>query len=273
MIDRSHIYLSTVADIGFEEGDGDNPPRIFDNPVSAELAHEYGLGLEIAEFCTASNIDGHFDEYDRIIRAKIQGVDRLVLHAPFNELFPSAIDPMVLKVTRFRYNQAVGLARSYGINRLVIHSGFIPQLFFKSWFADRSIEFWQDFLRDKPGDLQICLENVLEDEPELLCCIAERVGDARLRLCLDTGHAFSASKVDPLEWVRVCAPYLAHLHIHNNTGEYDMHNALGDGGINMAALLETCGRLCPEATYTIETVKLKESLDWLGLRHPADLLV
>ena len=57
------------------------------------LAKQYGMGLEIAEYCTAWNLDEKFPETDVAVRKKMEGVSNLVFHAPFNELFPCAIDP------------------------------------------------------------------------------------------------------------------------------------------------------------------------------------
>ena len=57
------------------------------------LAKKYGLGIEIAEFCTPWFLDTDFDEVDPKIREKLSCSDRFVLHAPFSELFPCAIDP------------------------------------------------------------------------------------------------------------------------------------------------------------------------------------
>ena len=66
------------------------------------LAQQYGLGLEIAEYCTAWNMDEHFEEVDAAVRAKLDGKGIPVLHAPFNELFPCAVDKMVREVARVR---------------------------------------------------------------------------------------------------------------------------------------------------------------------------
>ena len=71
---------------------------------AADTARRYGLGLEIAEYCTAYNMDGHFPETDAAVREKLAGIARATLHAPFSELFPCAIDPRAraLAADRFR---------------------------------------------------------------------------------------------------------------------------------------------------------------------------
>ena len=59
------------------------------------------------------------------------------------------------------------------------------------------------------------------------------------------------------------ALWLRHLHVHNNEGQDDLHAALGAGRIPMARLLDEAQRLCPQASYTIETQDCAASLRWL----------
>ena len=247
---RERLYISTTAQ---------------DAPA---LAREYGLGLEIADFCTALNMDEPlFPEKDAAVREKLLGVERFVFHAPFSELCPAAIDPMVRSVTKKRYAQAAALSKGYGIRKLVIHSGFIPQVYFPEWFIPESAAFWREFLTDLPADMTVYLENVMETDPGLLRSIAQQVDDPRLRLCLDIGHAFNHTPVPPLsEWIDVFAPYLGHVHLHDNDGVTDLHRPLGQGKIDMEAVLEQIIRLAPEATFTIENMLAADSVAWLRRR-------
>lgn len=242
---KENIYISTVAE------------------NAADCAAQYGLGLEIAEFCTAYNMDDCFEETDRVVQGYLRSSDRFVLHAPFNELHPSAIDPRAVTLAHERLNQAVRLAGDYGIRRLVMHSGYIPQIYYKIWFEERSILFWKDFMKNQPDDVLICLENVWEDETELLCRIVEAVDDPRFRLCLDMGHAACYSQIPLQQWVKDCAPLLAHFHVHNNLGDADTHNDLDQGIIPMEEVLSLAGELCPDATFTLETLRSYPSVQWL----------
>lgn len=242
---KENVYISTVAE------------------AAADCARKHGLGLEIAEYCTAFNMDELFAETDKTVQEYLKTADRFVLHAPFNELHPSAIDPRAVELAHDRLGQAVRLAADYGVHRIVMHSGYIPQLYYKIWFEERSVLFWKDFLKEQDETLLICLENVWEDEAELLCRIVEAVDDPRFRLCLDTGHAACYSKVPLQQWVKTCAPYLAHFHVHNNAGDADTHGDLDQGVIDMEAVLQLAGELCPDATFTLETMRAQPSVDWL----------
>lgn len=246
---RERLYAATMAD------------------DAVQIAEKYGIGLEIDEFCTASNMDGEaFGPLDRSVRDKIAHANRHILHAPFNELFPSAVDPMARKLACQRYGQAYELARHYEINRMVVHSGYVPHVYFKSWFIERSIEFWQTFMDDKPENFFIMIENVLEDEPYTLANLIEGIGDKRITACLDIGHANCYSALSLAEWIKSLGSFVSHVHIHNNNKEYDNHAPLGRGEIDMNLILNTIMQNAADTvTFTIENQNCADSLKWLSL--------
>lgn len=247
---RRRLYISTTAD------------------DAGALARQYGLGVELAEFCTALDLDEGFAAADARARAAMEGVERRTFHAPYSELCPAAIDPRVREITRQRYDQAIRQALAYGIHKVVIHSGYIPLVYFPAWFVPESIGFWRDYMTRLPKDVTICLENVMEPAPDMLCEIAAGVDDPRFRLCLDVGHAGNMiSKTPPMEWIGPMAPWLGHVHIHNNDGVMDLHRSLGDGVLDMAGLLNALEARCPQVTYTIENIlTAAQSVDWLRER-------
>lgn len=228
-----------------------------------EAAMQYGLGLECDTFCTAVNLEDA--EMIRQAEQQMEGISRRVLHAPFNELCPAAIEPEVVRITRMRYEQAWAMAQKLGIHRMVVHSGYIPLIYFPQWFTEKSVAFWKEFLQDKPENAEFLLENVLEGEPNMTASIVEAVDDPRLKLCLDIGHANSEVSDIPVEtWVRRWAPRLGHVHIHNNAGGWDFHDHLDRGTIPMAETLKLLAELAPEATWTLETLEAAPSCHWLA---------
>ena len=238
---EERIYLSTM------------------DPKAGDLAREYGLGVEIAEYCTAWNMDREFLKTDAQVRGTLEGNPRRILHGPFNELFPCAIDPQARLLAARRYRQAIGLAKGYGADKVVLHAGFNPWLYYPEWFREQSAEFWRDFLREDPG-VEIVLENVLEQEPEWMLDILRAVDSPRLQMCLDVGHVNAYSPVGVAEWLRRCAPWISHFHLHNNDGTRDAHDPLFRGSIPMEELLTLAGELCPEATFTLELPDAESSL-------------
>ena len=241
-----NLYISTVAD------------------DAAELARENGLGLEVAEFCTALNMDTDFETWDKKVRLQMHGIDRFIFHAPFNELYPAAIDPQIVEVAKRRFAQAYALLCGYGIDSMVVHSGYMPVLYTKDWFRDKSISFWKEFLMDKPDGFRLFIENVFEETPGVLCDIVGAVDDDRLRLCFDTGHAAIFRKDRSItDWAQRAAPYIGHVHLHNNFGSLDTHDPLDSGSIDIASLIRTIIKEAPGATFTIETINGLQSVEWL----------
>ena len=244
-MDRSQLYISTVS-AGCDRA-----------------AARHGLGLEIAEYCTASNLDAPIPQVLAAAESHRQAASRFVFHAPFNELCPAAIDPLAVDLTRRRYRQALAAARDWGCRVMIVHTGFIPLVYFPEWFVEKSVTFWQAFLREVPEDMTLCLENVMEPSPRIPVDIVRQVADPRLRLCLDVGHANTeVSRTPVMEWVEVCRPYLRHLHLHNNAGGGDLHDPLKRGTIPVEQVLRALARE-EHLTYTLETLQAEENVRWL----------
>ena len=242
---KENIYVSTIA------------------ADAVRVAKEYGFGLEIAEYCTAWNMDEKFAGVDGVVKKKLDSISESLLHAPYNELFPCAIDKKARQLAAYRYRQAIDLAKRYGAKKVIIHGGYNPRIYFPVWYVEQSIAFWKAFLEEDPAGVQIVLENVLEDDPQWLLDIVKGVDDPRLRLCLDIGHVNAYSEISVMEWLETCAPYINHFHVHNNDGTQDQHNALNNGRIPMKEFLLRAEALCPDATFTFELMKDELSMAWL----------
>ena len=247
-MDTNKLYLSTTA--------SDAP----------EVARKYGLGIEIAEYCTAWNMEEAFLPTDRSLREKLAGIENRLLHAPFNELFPCAIDPKARALAADRYRQAIALAKDHGAAKVVIHGGYNPWIYYPVWYVEQSILFWREFLKEDPG-VEIVLENVLETDPRWLTDIITGTGSHRLKLCLDIGHVNAYSDLPVTDWLERWAPHISHFHIHNNDASRDAHSPLTEGTIPMKALLEHAFRLCPNATFTLELMEAEASVCWLQENH------
>lgn len=244
-MNKKNVYISTTA------------------PDASQIAKQYGLGIEIAEYCTAWNMDDEFSSTDPSVREKLEGTERKILHAPFNELFPCAIDRKARSLAAARYRQAIDMAKTYGATKVVIHGGYNPWIYYPVWYTEQSILFWKEFLKEDPG-VEIVLENVLETDPQWLLDIVKSVDDSRLRLCLDIGHVNAYSKIPLKDWLENWTPYLSHFHIHNNDTSWDTHSPLTEGTIPMKAFLEKASQLCPDATFTLELLEAESSVKWMA---------
>ena len=188
-----------------------------------ELALERGMGLEIIGFCAAERMED--EELIASEEVRLRPYARKSLHAPYYELAPCAIDPLIREVSLKRYCQAVATCMRLGIRRMVVHSGFAPRVYYPEWFVPRSIEFWRDFVRELPEDFELLLENVLDVHPEYIRDVCDGVDDPRLRICLD-----------------------------NNDGLRDLHAPLDEGSLDVERVLRHLDSYAPAADICIESV-------------------
>ena len=121
---RNQLYLSTIA------------------ADAGDTARHFGIGIEIAKFATAWFMDEEFPEADKDVRKICENVENTVLHAPFNELFPCAIDRKARALAADRYRQAIALAKYYGAAKVIIHGGYNPWIYYPVWYVEQSVAFW-----------------------------------------------------------------------------------------------------------------------------------
>lgn len=244
-----------------------------------EVAARYGVGIEFNQTCISKDLDA--ENRSRLLQemtacltaagaAKGAGAARATLHGPFTEIHPAAIDYRFRDLAKQRLNQAFEICKSLSVNRMIVHSGWVPFIYFKEWQAKRGAEFWQDFMADKPENFYIYVENVMEDEPYMMADFMSNVTDSRIRLCLDIGHAnASTSKDIPVErWIETLGPHIGHFHLHNNDGTGDAHGDFESGSMDMVSIFNTIEKYCgADVTFTIEARKCAECMEWLKLHR------
>ncbi len=262
-MNNQSFYLSTIADVTEDERTLDIAYRFY----TAPLASKHGLGLELAEYCISANMEDdtavrpHFDR-------NVLSNQNLLMHAPYNELLPHAIDPAAERLAYERYSKAYEIAVKNGCKKLIVHLNYCETLYHPLWVVPRQISFWKRFLSEHKGDVQICLENVIEQSPELFKRIIDGTGEERLQMCLDVGHA-NLTPLAPEKWIQECAGYISHFHLHNNAGKAalsgagDTHSDLDKGSIPMRELLDRANTLTPNASFTLECYSFEGSIDWL----------
>lgn len=85
-----------------------------------------------------------------------------------------------------------------------------------------------DYAEDK--GVQICVENIEIDTVQNVVDFVKAIGKKSVGMAFDVGHAFLAAKrfgFDFLESVRLAAPYIRHIHVHDNFGEFEEARLLG----------------------------------------------
>lgn len=227
------------------------------------------LNIEINHTCISEDLD---EENRSRLLADIRrdmtecGARRTILHGPFTEIIPAAIDHKAREFAMERLEQSYQVASAVGAESMIVHTGYIPFMYFKEWQAEKSAIFWQKFIADKSPDFRLYVENVLEDEPYMLADMMQQIEDPRIGICLDVGHALAAGhSTVPIEtWIEVLGQYIGHFHIHNNCGDSDSHSPLGQGLLDFRSIFAAAeAHCCPDVTFTIESRECAPSVKWL----------
>ena len=249
-----------------------------------ETASRYGFGIELNDLCISGNLESEKKSWvinkmtEELKRAN--ALDRkTIMHGPFTELTPSAIDSRAIDLMVDRYKATIDICREMGINDLVLHDGFIPLIYQKPWHLKRSIKFWSEFAPEIPSGFTVYIENVFDDEPNLLCEIVEGVnrslkmeeGQDKYKICLDIGHANAMhpekkteSTEIVLKWIKTMGKLIGHFHLHNNDGTGDQHDDINKGTFDIDRVLEAIDEFChPDVTMTIESRQAEPSAEYL----------
>ena len=175
---------------------------------------------------------------------------RVTLHGPFSDLSPGSVDPLIRSVTRHRFGQLLEVAPFFEPIAVVCHAGYEWKRYgylYEEWFR-QSVDTWRWFgeALNRQG-IRLVLENVYEAAPEDLAPLFRALLPQNVGFCLDTGHqsAFSRSSLD--SWLGGLGHNLAHVHLHDNSGEQDEHLALGCGRIDFSVLFRYLKSHFPES--------------------------
>jgi len=174
---------------------------------------------------------------------------KLTLHAPFMDLNPGAIDPMVRSVTQVRFRQLLNVAAILKPRAAVFHAAYDRWRYSgrRDVWLDYSIDTWRKVVESasKIG-LRVAVENVFDEEPDALQMLIEKIGSPDFGFCFDTGHFNLFSSVSMERWFETLGSHLVEVHLHDNDGTADAHWALGRGKVDFSrffSLMNTYGRM------------------------------
>ncbi len=161
------------------------------------------------------------------------------LHAPFFDLAPGALDPVILAASREKLRRAFELLAIFKPRSIVCHLQFETNkqgYKLQEWTVS-ALATWQQLL-DTASHLQIpiMLENTYEKSPHAHRAILSRLNSPYAGFCLDVGHLMAFAHSPWQEWLPALSPWLGQLHLHDNTGEGDQHLAPGRGHFDFPGL-------------------------------------
>lgn len=199
----------------------------------AEFSKQYHAAFEYNEFFLPAILDNEEQKKDIISHYMELDRDRSndTLHGAFLDICVNSDDPKIFTVSDLRVHQSMEIAKEMGLKAVVFHTNYIVNFRLKPYLANwlnRNESYWKKILKEYPCQ-KIYLENMFDDSPYLLAELAKRMEqEPRFAVCLDTAHAFiSGSPLNP--WFDSLKPYVKHLHINDNNGKEDLHQAVGSG--------------------------------------------
>jgi len=240
-------------------------PQLLDRQLQPEL------GFHGADLDLLANQD-----LERVAAELQQAGLAITIHAPFMDLNPGALDPIVRDATRQRLEQALAAADRLGAKLMVVHPGYDqwhydhnPQL----WF-DRALPFFQQLLPTvEQAGVRIAVENIFETSPDTLIQLVTAIDHPLCGYCFDVGH-WNLFAADPQlgNWLQPLVSRLFHLHLHDNLGGTDQHLPLGEGNIDFSPLNAFLAACAEPPSMTLEAHSaehLERSLRSLARLLPA----
>jgi len=180
---------------------------------------------------------------------------KLTLHAPFMDLNPGAVDPMVRSVTQVRFRQLLNIAAILKPRAVVFHAAYDRWRYGgrKDVWLDYSLDTWHKVMESasKIG-LRVAVENVFDEDPEALQMLIEKIDSPDFGFCFDTGHVNLFTKVPLEQWFQSLGRHLVEVHLHDNNGAADSHWALGRGTVDFEKFFSLMHTHAPLPVFTIE---------------------
>ncbi len=186
---------------------------------------------------------------------------RTTLHAPFSGFNPGSNKKKIRNVSLQTAAESLQLAKKLRARRVVFHPGLAYGSDGKQldlWLKN-NLAFWPEFLEQAAAiDCTICIENIFETTPDIFINMLQEINSPHMGHVFDIGHwnIFGTGKL--LDWLNATAPYLRHMHLHDNYGERDEHLAIGSGYVPFSTLFAWLQTANSPATITIENPRLPE---------------
>jgi len=216
------------------------------------------------------------ETFRRVARALALAGRRCTVHGPFQDLSPGARDDLILGASRQRLRQAWRWLPVFCPEAAICHLGYEDRHFRwdqDNWLARVTATYRELGARAGDCGVRLMLENVYERDPELMLAAVRRIDLPNVLVCLDVGHVNAFGDGDFERWLEVLWPVIGHLHLHDNQGSRDDHQALGTGTVPLEFVLTYLAERGRQPRITLEPHQessLAPSLEFLARVWPWD---
>lgn len=218
-----------------------------------ELIRKRKYDLEI--YLSAAVLDQLEREDLERLRERLDWNPALTLHAPFVDLNPGAVDPMVRSVTQLRFRQLMDAAAILRPRAAVFHPGWDKWRYSgrKDLWLENCIEAWKVVAESASRiGMRVAVENVFDEDPDAIALLFEKIDLPDFGFCFDTGHFNIFSKVPMEQWFESLGSRIVEVHLHDNDGTADSHWALGRGRFDFKRFFQLLKQQPAAPVYTIE---------------------
>ncbi len=218
-----------------------------------ELLRKRRYDLEI--YLSAAVLDQlERDDFEKLMKS-LDWKPALTLHAPFMDMNPGAVDPMVRTVTQVRFRQLLNAASVLKPRAAVFHAAYDRWRYGgrRDIWLENSIDTWNKVMDRASGlGMRVAVENVFDEDPDALKMLIETIARPGFGFCFDIGH-FNLFSTLPMErWFEALGKHLVEVHLHDNEGNDDSHWALGRGSIDFDKFFALLNAHASAPVYTIE---------------------
>lgn len=223
-----------------------------------------GLKLDYLEIITEY-------PYKHVTYDDISSYDlKISVHAPMSDINIASHIDKIREASNAEMVSSFKKANELGAKRVTVHPGSIPVMALK--FTDKILEYNVESLKYLQSQAEeygvmMCVENMPLME-RLLYTNLEALFDLidneiNSGITLDVGHAHNNGfSVDEM----FTSDSIHHIHLSDNDGSYDMHDALGTHNIDFESIFNTLEEkkyddICVIEVYTVN--QIRKSIDYL----------
>jgi sugar phosphate isomerase/epimerase len=196
---------------------------------------------------------------------------KLFLHAPFSDLNIASMNRTVLEESKKQIKYSLEVASEIGVKVVTVHFGRYSPLGLS--YPEKALKQNRESVLEISAFAEnLGIEAAFENAPKgfgamfgPLDNIIELAGESGIKITLDFGHA-NTWEEDIGDFVFRLNSFISHVHMHDNTGDSDMHLGIGQGGLNYGkALLALRGinyknAICLEMLYHEDLVRSRQKI-------------
>jgi sugar phosphate isomerase/epimerase len=191
------------------------------------------------------------------------------VHAPLSDVNIASLNESIRKASVEEVKSSIDLASKIGSKVVVVHPGHMAFLARK--FQDKIMENSSVSLKEcskfaEELGITLCVEN-MPDMEGMICKnldeLNELVQKIGVSMTLDVGHAHNMG-ISTLEMLKY--DHIRHIHLSDNDGSFDNHNAVGSKDVDFKSLFEGLNRKKFDGMLVVEVTnqdEILESLDYI----------